>query len=318
MAAKKDADIYVFSGGIDTHSADLLIGRIVGNLQPKTTAYLFLATYGGNPDAAFRMVRSIKSVYTKFVLCVFGYCKSAGTLVALGADEIVMSDFGELGPLDIQYLQEDQLSRRSSGNDIQQSMQYLNAQAFSMFETTLLSLIRRSGGQLTTRTAAELSKNLVVGLLAPIYAQIDPIKLGEIYRSNTIAQIYGQRLNANSQAVHALVEYYPSHSFVIDRQEAQQLFGPSVVREPDECEINLGSALGNVLRFPKEDPVVELLLAREGGQQDAPEENDEEGNISRNHVQQHPDPSVPRRNRASTEDDQGDASVSTSIARILE
>ena len=30
------------------------------------------------------------------------HCKSAGTLLALGADEIIMSNLSELGPLDIQ------------------------------------------------------------------------------------------------------------------------------------------------------------------------------------------------------------------------
>jgi len=36
------------------------------------------------------------------LLYVFGYCKSAGTLVAVAADQIVMSEFGQFGPLDVQ------------------------------------------------------------------------------------------------------------------------------------------------------------------------------------------------------------------------
>jgi ClpP class serine protease len=41
--------------------------------------------------------------------------------MALGANEIVMSDFGEFGPLDVQIYKTDEFAR-SSGLDIHQSL----------------------------------------------------------------------------------------------------------------------------------------------------------------------------------------------------
>ena len=48
--------------------------------------------------------------YKKFIVLVSGYCKSAGTLVACGAHELVFSDAGEIGPIDIQMEKKDDLS----------------------------------------------------------------------------------------------------------------------------------------------------------------------------------------------------------------
>ena len=48
-------------------------------------------------------------------LYVSGYCKSAGTLVATGAHKLIMSDHGELGPLDVQMSKKDNFWKKESG-----------------------------------------------------------------------------------------------------------------------------------------------------------------------------------------------------------
>jgi ClpP class serine protease len=40
---------------------------------------------------------------------VSGYCKSAGTLIALGANELAFGEHGELGPLDVQIAKRDEV-----------------------------------------------------------------------------------------------------------------------------------------------------------------------------------------------------------------
>ena len=97
----------------------------------------------------------------------------------------------------------------------------------------MLEVIKKSGGVITTKTAAELSATLTTGLLAPIFGQMDPMKIGEDYRSTRIAEDYAARLDANGHnlesdedvnAIELLVRGYPSHGFVIDRTEASELF----------------------------------------------------------------------------------------------
>lgn len=66
-------------------------------------------------------------------------------------------------------------------------------------------------------------------VVAPLYSQIDPNRIGEMQRAIKIAQEYGVRLakvgkNLKDGALDKLVVDYPSHSFVIDRKEARELF----------------------------------------------------------------------------------------------
>lgn len=164
---------------------------------------------------------------------------SAGTLVAIGAHEIVLSDHGILSPLDVQVRKPDELGEMSSGLTMDQAMYSLQAQAFSLFESNLLELKVRSGGQITLKTAMEIAARLTTGLLEPIYAQIDPMRLGEDSRSMKIAEEYGRRLDDTARnlkigALDRLVAGYPSHIFAIDETEARGLF--ERVRAPTEEE----------------------------------------------------------------------------------
>ena len=161
-------------------------------------------------------------------------------LILLGADEIVMSHRGELGPLDVQLFKTDEMVR-ASGLDIFGALTTLQDYAFSIFEYSFLEIKRRSGGTITTKTAADIATALSVGLLSPISGQIDPLRLGEVRRAMDIALCYGQRLTINHQALDMLVMGYPSHTFAIDCNEASDLFGN--VRVPNESELDLEGVL---------------------------------------------------------------------------
>jgi len=228
-----DADIFLYSGDMEHEGAEAFI-NIIEDKRQRQNAVVVLTTYGGDADAAYIIARHIKRCYEKFYLFVFGYCKSAGTLLALGADEIIMSHNGEFGPLDVQVAKADEIGFRNSGLDISQALESLCNTAFRMFEQHFLELKMRSSGVITTRTAGEIASSLTVGLLSPITAQIDPIRIGEIHRAINIAHDYGLRLNTNANRVGKLIRGYPTHSFVIDFEEASNLF--ENVRKPTELE----------------------------------------------------------------------------------
>lgn len=247
------SDLFLFSATINDKNADDFIMKVRNKKQRKENCSLILATFGGNPDAGFRIIRIIKKYYKKLYLYIFGTCKSTGTLMALGADEIIMGDFGEFGPLDIQLTKDDELSN-TSGLSYLQSLISLNEQLFRSFEESFINLKQKSGYTITTKTAAEIASKLAVGLVAPISAQIDPIKLGEVQRAMKIAREYGKRLSEKNELIVKLIVGYPSHGFVIDYQEAKESFDN--VRIPTDDEVTLEKLLFEYVRHERENDVI--------------------------------------------------------------
>lgn len=72
---------------------------------------LLLVSNGGDPTVAWRIVSLIRERVTKFSVLIPQAAYSAATLIALGADEILMHPHGNLGPTDPQIL------NRRSGKD---------------------------------------------------------------------------------------------------------------------------------------------------------------------------------------------------------
>jgi hypothetical protein len=212
----------------------------------KAEHFLLLTTNGGSADSAYRITRCLQHSYRngKVILFVDTYCKSAGTLIALGADEIVMSDLAELGPLDVQLSKSDELAEMTSGLTPVQALGVLREETFATFEEHFLKLRFRSGLQITTKTALDISARLTIGLFDKVYEQLDPMRLGEYQRAMLIAHAYGTRIatdNLKDEALSRLIADYPSHGFIIDREEAGDLF--VCVREPSSAEATLAGFL---------------------------------------------------------------------------
>lgn len=278
-----DADIYLYFGSISLKEERQLLRTVRGNPRHRPNAMLILATTGGSPDSAFRISRCLQANYSggNFILFVDDICKSAGTLLALGANEIVMSDGAELGPLDIQLSKPDEIDERVSGLTLTQSLSTLRNEASLALEQSLVKLTLRLG--ITTKTAAELATKFAVGLFEPIYSQINPITLGENERALVIAEKYGSRLarkgnNVKNGGLDRLIAAYPSHEFVIERTEAEEIF--ENVRRPSDVEKKLGRLLSDlsesIIYGPRES-VVTLLNPKL-----------EEGNVTNRHNGQSP------------------------------
>lgn len=253
IAAEGSCDVIVFNAPIERPFDEFLIRECIVRKRRPNVLFL-LVTEGGNPDAGYRIARCLQDKYERYSIYISGYCKSAGTLVALGANEIVMSDHGELGPLDVQMSKKDELWELQSGLTITAALESLKEKAYSAFEKFFLETERRSGGTITVRTAAEIATQLATGLYSPIFRQIDPLHIGEAARSIQIAEHYGRRLAMNADnftrdMLGFIVTKYPSHGFVIDRQEASMIF--KNVREPTTAEATLPELIGDMGRRPR-------------------------------------------------------------------
>lgn len=63
---------------------------------------LILETPGGSGEVAEDIVRLLRQKYKEVSVIVPGYAKSAGTIIAMSADEILMGSISALGPIDAQ------------------------------------------------------------------------------------------------------------------------------------------------------------------------------------------------------------------------
>lgn len=249
-----DADLYIYAGEV-SRQGYLSVTEALRDSGESRGVALLIYTYGGDPHAAYRIARAFRHHCKKpksFTLLVPDHCKSAGTLLAIGASRLLIADCGELGPLDVQLIKPDELVERNSSLDMMQALSALQQAVGEAFDHHLYSLASgKSKVRLSAKKASEIASNLASELFKPIYAQIDPIRLGEVQRATAIAHHYGRRLNdeydnnLKDGALNRLVLGYPSHSFVIDRKEARSLFKSveAMSAEQVECFLELREVL---------------------------------------------------------------------------
>lgn len=237
-----DTDVIMYSGPINRAGYDQICTLFASVRKKKLL--LVLSTFGGDPNAGYRIARAAIHHYgaANFEILIPCVCKSAGTLVCIGASGLVMADQSELGPLDVQLRKQDELFEQSSGLDILRGVTYLQTEALASFKSYLLDI--NGGSGLSTKAASEIASKLVMGLYEPLFAQVDPIKLGEMNAALQIARHYGDRLNKKSESLkndslNNLIMGYPTHGFVIDRSEARELFVN--VRVPNDFELQICS-----------------------------------------------------------------------------
>lgn len=63
---------------------------------------LFIISNGGDPIVALRIITLLRARFSKIAVIIPFTAYSAATLIALGADEIIMHPYANLGPLDMQ------------------------------------------------------------------------------------------------------------------------------------------------------------------------------------------------------------------------
>ena len=101
--------------GLISRDDAVFFGDLLHNIPANHPVDLLLQTPGGDIDAAEKLINMVRNRVRSARLRVIvpDYAKSAGTLIALGADAVMMSDSSELGPIDPQVTLED-----ASGNQM--------------------------------------------------------------------------------------------------------------------------------------------------------------------------------------------------------
>lgn len=269
-----DADVYGYSAGIDYHGFGLLVRSF---RKERTNALLILTTNGGLANAAYRIARFLQTQYESLIIFIPSVCKSAGTLVCIGANRLIMGQFSELGPLDVQLYERDEIFSRKSGLLSHSAFEALKHETFQVYEHILLQIKQRSADNISFPVASSVAEEITSRVMAPIYEQISPNVLGSDYRDLQVAIHYGQRLALHSEnitfdGVRVLTEHFPSHDFIIDAEEASALFRH--VEEPDHALWKLIGTFGNFLLSESDAPVV--LRLSDIVDEPAEDANDEE------------------------------------------
>ncbi|MCD6134652.1 MAG: ATP-dependent Clp protease proteolytic subunit [Candidatus Omnitrophica bacterium] len=107
---KRDSFLLVFASAIGKPIPDIALSQedyyiitdILRNKENLSKIDIYLETPGGSGEAAEEIVNYLRSHFDDVSFVVSGEAKSAGTIMVLSGDEILMTETGSLGPIDAQ------------------------------------------------------------------------------------------------------------------------------------------------------------------------------------------------------------------------
>jgi len=181
---------------------------------------LVLQSNGGIADDAFKMARLCRQhTEGKFSVLVPYKAKSAATLLALGADELVMGPSSEIGPVDpmIYVRMQDGNNYLVPAHSIKDGLDFFESRIKIQPETAAIY--------------SQLMENLDVTVVGAYQRAIESSK----QYASTLLQVGLLKDNQDKveEVAKALGEKYKSHAFVIDRDTAKEEYGLNVLDAPE-------------------------------------------------------------------------------------
>jgi len=106
---KRDTYLFVYAGAIGKPIPDIpismddyyIIHDLLKNIETKKLDF-YIETPGGSGEAVEEIVRFLRSKFDNIDFVISGEAKSAGTILALSGNDILMTKSGSLGPIDAQ------------------------------------------------------------------------------------------------------------------------------------------------------------------------------------------------------------------------
>lgn len=185
---------------------------------------LLLYTKGGDILTPIRIVKLIKNYCSKFSVLIPYYAHSAGTLIALGADEIVMHKLGELTPVDPStthpFNPRDPVDKKLIPISVEDISSYLK--------------LAKDKGRVRESQMHEIFQNLTRHTYEDL-KHLHPLALGNVYRGQRIIKdlaekllsIHIQKNGKNNKLIKKIVNEITSniciHNYPINRDEAKKL-----------------------------------------------------------------------------------------------
>lgn len=213
--------IALFTGdrtGMETVIAQDVINLFVNLLDqigPTQKISFMLHTNGGDTAAAWRLVNLLRTFCDDLEVIIPLKALSAGTLMSLGADRLVMTKQAVLGPIDPSV--NHPLSPGIAGNPLARVPVSVEA---------VRGYLDEARNELGIKDAA-----LLASILIDLTNKIHPLVLGQIFRSRTQIRYLAQKLIRNQvkdpektkQIIDFLCADSGSHDYTMNRREAAEL-----------------------------------------------------------------------------------------------
>lgn len=206
---------------------------VLKEAEPKTERIdLFLYTRGGDVSVPWRIVTMIREFYSDFSVLIPYKAHSAGTMIALGADKIVMGKKAELSPID------PTLVRAVIGEST------VPPPEISVEDVTSYISFMRERANITDQSA-------LAQVVSQLASHLTPLTLGSVNRQYSHIRLVARKLLTSRKEkieegrigtiIETLTEKMYSHGHAIGRMEATELGLP--VDNPEE---NLEALIWNL------------------------------------------------------------------------
>lgn len=220
--------VYVTSDrrGCETQIAQDVIDSFINQLDSigvVDSLSLFLYTKGGDTAAAWNIVNLLRQFCEHFQVIVPHKAHSAGTLISIGANSIIMTKQATLGPID-----------PSLNTPINPAIPKVEATYPVSVEavTGYLEFAREELG--ITDDAA------LASIMLKLSENVHPLVLGQVYRSRAQIKMLAEKLLKNQigdqdqiqRITSFLCSESGSHDYTINRREAKETLGLNIVK-PD-------------------------------------------------------------------------------------
>lgn len=216
--------------GLETKIHSEVYDYFVNHLDPIGVVpkiSLFLYTRGGDTLAAWSLVNLIRQFCDELEVVVPSKAHSAGTLICLGANKIIMTKQATLGPIDPSITTPLNPAIPGAPPDAKYPV---SVEAINGF----FELIRDQLG-------VENSGGLAI-ILTKLSESVHPLVLGQVYRSKSQIQMLAKRLVSEqvkeeekiSKIISFLCSESGSHDYTIHRREARDGLGLCIEKPDDE------------------------------------------------------------------------------------
>jgi hypothetical protein len=183
---------------------------------------LFVFSRGGDTEAPWRIVTLLREFCDKFSVLVAYKALSAATVLAMGADEIVMTPLGVLSPIDPSRTHPLLPRREGAAEPEPISVQDMRHAVTFIKETA------------RPNDKTEYTPEAMAQIVTALFEKIHPLAVGAIEQSYALAKLIGKRCLETHMTgpeemakidgiVNKLCDDYMSHAYPICRKEAKKI-----------------------------------------------------------------------------------------------
>ena len=283
MAIRKKPILLMNISHVIPTSVMLLQKELRGKNVPELD--VVLNTPGGHIESAYKIVKLLRIHAKKVNVIVPFYSKSAGTLICLSANTFILSVGSELGPLDVQINehQEGDIDTYKSALNGYKSLEQIQSHALENLDIATRLILSRTGNRMRLQEVIKLAIEFSSNTSGCLYDQVHPKTITEYARSLDVGEQYGTRILTRymgwdkekaKNVVRRLVYDYPSHGFIIDKEELSEL-GFTTEDMPVELE-EISEAITLLLSTGdhSEDQQVKLFIPETPKATEAPQANE--------------------------------------------